>query len=246
MSANLFFYPNGAFYGGNRSTITPGLIVNHAIWILGVITGTYRLGTPFRYGNRGRALIELLVAGVFFVSAAAYVKFFPLKHSQYLIPIAVFIAYFAADALGSFFDWLARVGGDISLAVVLVGFAYLFIVVNNDVNTPKLRFTNAAQMSELTTLIHIIPQRARVVDLEGRMVFWPDGYPISSLAFDTFLPYVSRPPLPLGQYLSQHPAEYIYDGDSNRMATLTAGNLRVIQADFAPVAGFGGRLLKRL
>jgi hypothetical protein len=246
MGPSLFFYPNSAFYGGDGSTITPGLIVNHAVWILGGIVGAYRLVTPFRYGNRGRALIELLVAGMFFVSVAAYVKYFPLKHSQYLIPIAVFIAYYGADALAVFFDWLERAGGRASLIVVLAGFAYLLVTVTNDVNTPKLRFTNTVQMNELKTLIRIVPRAARVVDLEGRMVFWPDGYPISSLAFDTFLPYVSRPPLPLGQYLSQHPAEYIYDGDSNRMATLTAENLRVIQAHFAPTAGFGGRLLKRL
>jgi hypothetical protein len=246
MGSSLFFYPNSAFYGGDGTSVTAGLIVNHTLWIVGLVFGAYRLVTPIRAGQRNETFIELLLAGIFVVSAAAYVEFFPLKHSQYLIPIAVFVAYFAADALAGFFDRLEGAGGHTSLAVVLAGCVYLLIVVNKDVNAPKLLFTNAAQMRELTTLIHIIPRTARVVDLEGRMVFWPEGYPISSFAFDTFLPYVSRKPLPLAQYLSLHPAQYIYDGDSNRMATMTAENLRFIQTHFTPVAGLGGRLLKKL
>ncbi|MCX6792133.1 MAG: hypothetical protein NT149_03800, partial [Candidatus Gottesmanbacteria bacterium] len=248
MGADLFFYPNSSFYGlpAQAGGITPGLIVNHAIWILALVAGAYRLVTPLRTGKKNETFVELLVAGVFFVSAAAYVKFYPMKHSQYLIPIAVFVAYFAGDALGAFFDWLTRAGGHTSLALVLAGFCYLLVMVTNDVNAPKLSATNRSQMAELTSFIRTIPLSARVVDLEGRMVFWRDGYPISSLPFDTFLPFVSRAPLPLAQYLTQHPAEYIYEGDSNRFITFTAENLAYIRAHFAPVAGYGNRLWKKL
>jgi hypothetical protein len=246
MGANLFFYPNSSFYGGNNHTISLGLIVNHAIWIVALITGAYRLVTPIRAGKKNETCIELLVAGVFFVSTVVYIKYFPLKHTQYLIPIAVFVAYYAADALGGFFDWLAHAGGYASFVVVVVGFCYLLITVTKDVNAPKLLATNKLQMAEVTTLIRTIPLSARVVDLEGRMVFWQDGYPISSLPFDSFLSYVSRPPLPLAQYLDEHPADYIYEGDSNRFITFTAENLSFIHAHFSPVPGFGGRLLKRL
>jgi hypothetical protein len=246
MGPMLFFYPNGAFYGLPGTSITPGLIVNHALWIMGGITGAYRLVTPFRDRNRANTCIELLLGGIFFVSAAAYVKYFPLKHSQYLIPIAVFIAYYAADALGNFFNWLERAGGYASLVLVLAGFVYLLIVITKDVNTPKLSATNTAQLAELKTLMRTVPLNARVVDLEGRMVFWPEGYPISSFAFDTFLPFVSRKPQPLARYLSVRPAEYMYEGDSNRFATFTVENAAYITAHYAPVAGFGGRLLKRL
>jgi hypothetical protein len=66
------------------------------------------------------------------------------------------------------------------------------------------------------------------------------------LDFGSFLSFVSRPPLPLAQYLDKHPAEYIYDGDSNRFITFSAENLAYIHAHFAPVPGFGERLWKRL
>lgn len=248
MEANLFFYPNDWFYGlpAQAGGITLGLIVNHAIWIVALVVGTYRLVTPIRDSKKNNTLIELLVAGVFFVSIAAYVKFFPLKHSQYLIPIAVFVAYFAADGLENFFDWLIHAGGFASFGIIFLGFAYILVVVMKQVNTPKLKASMSGQLNEISALIRVIPLPARVVDLEGRMVFWPDGYPISSLPFDGFLSYVSRPPESLNEYLAKHPAEYIYDGDSNRMATLTTENLAYIRAHFAPVREFGGRLWKRL
>jgi hypothetical protein len=245
MGANLFFYPNALFYGGNGYTITSGLIVNHAIWILGLCVGAYRLVTPAR-GKKNELFVELLVSGVFFVSVAAYVKFFPWKHTQYLIPIAVFVAYYAADGLSGLFYWIERLGGRASFGIVLLGFSYLVIVITKDINAPKLLNANTVQITELSTLIHTIPLSTHVVDLEGRMVFWPDGYPVSSLPFDEFLSYVSRRPLPLAQYLDKYPADYIYDGDSNRFITFTAENLAYIHAHFSPVSGFGERLWKKI
>jgi hypothetical protein len=245
MGANLFFYPNALFYGGNGYTITSGLIVNHAIWILGLCVGAYRLVTPAR-GKKNELFVELLVSGVFFVSVAAYVKYFPMKHTQYLIPIAVFVAYYAADGLSGLFYWIERLGGRASFGIVLLGFSYLVIVITKDINAPKLLNANTVQITELSTLIHTIPLSTHVVDLEGRMVFWPDGYPVSSLPFDEFLSYVSRRPLPLAQYLDKYPADYIYDGDSNRFITFTAENLVYIHSHFAPVAGFSNRLWKKL
>jgi hypothetical protein len=244
MGADLFFYPNASFYGGNGYTITLGLIVNHAIWILALVVGAYRLVTPVREGKKNETFVELLIAGIFFVSIASYVKFFPLKHGQYLIPIAVFVAYYAADGLASFFDWFERAGGQASLAVVLVGFCYLVITVTNDVNAPKLLETNTMQLTEFTALLHTIPLSSRVVDLDGRMLFWHEAYPICCLPLDTYWPLLSHPPQSLVLYLSSRPADYMYGID--RLGGLSPESLAYIRAHFAPVAGFGNRLWKRL
>jgi hypothetical protein len=244
MEADLFFFPNVSFYGISPG-ITMGLIVNHMIWILAVLIGTYRFVTPFREGNREKALVEILLGGIFFVSVFGYVKFFPLKHSQYLIPIAVFVAYHCADGLSVFFDWLARAGGYESLIIVLMGFSYLLITVTKEVNAPKLLNTNTMQRTELALLLRTITLSARVVDLEGRMVFWPEGYPLSSISIDSALEFVTNRPLPLFKYLEQRPADYIWDGDSGRLGTLTADNIAYIHDHFAPVPGWAGRLWKR-
>lgn len=243
MEAHLFFYPNPSFYGPGQG-ITSGLLVNHAIWILAIIVGTYRLVLPIQKSGR-EWITELFIAGIFFVSIFGYIKFFPLKHSQYLIPIAVFIAYYAADGLSVFFDWLVKAGGFESLAIVLIGFGYLLVTVTREVNAPKLTQTNTAQLREVSSLIQTVPLTARVVDLEGRMVFWQDGYPIAGLPFDTFLQYVSQKPLPLATYLKTYPADYLWDDDSGRMRTLTPENLSYIHTYFSPVPGWGEKLWKR-
>jgi len=246
MGSNLLFYPNDWFYGRGSSPITFGLIVNHILWILALGIGAYRLVTPVRDGKKDHTIIELLIAGVFFVSVVTYVKFFPLKHSQYLIPIAVFVAYYAADGLANFFDWLTTIGGFASFGIIFLGFASVLTAATIHINTLKLKVPMSGQKQEISELLRVVPLTARVVDLEGRMVFWPDGYPVCCLPIDGALAFVSRRPAPLAQYLTQQPAEYIYDGDSNRMATLTPENLSYIRAHFAPVPGFGERLWKKL
>jgi len=239
MEAHLFFFPNASFYGIG-SGITAGLLTNHALWILAIVVGTYRLVTP-----RKNIAVDLLLSLTFFTLVFGYVKFFPAKHSQYLIPIAVFVAYYAADGLSLFFDWIGQAGGNETLAIFLVGFAYVLITVTRQVNAPKLFLTNTRQLSDFAALIRTIAPQARVVDLEGRMVFWPEGYPVSSLSVDSTLSFVARRPAPLAAYLEKHPAEYIWDGDSGRLAMLNAENIAYIRTNFAPVQGWGERLWKR-
>jgi len=244
MVATLFFWPNWWLYGGDGKHVTMAMIVNHSVWILAGLTGTYRLVTAFGR-KRQEGLKELLMAGTFFVSMLAYTKFFPFKHGQYLIPIAVFVAYFAGDALSVFFDRMAKARWYALLALVFLGFGYLLVAVNEEVNRFKLSLTAEKQMMEISALIQTVPPSARVVDLEGRMLFWPAGYPICCLPFDTFLPYVRGGASPLRQYLSDHPAEYIYGGETDRFTTLSAENISYIRANYAPVPGFDERLRKR-
>lgn len=246
MGVNLFFYPNAWFYGGNGYTITLGLVVNHIIWIIGLLFGAYRLVTPIRKGREHEALVELLLAGIFFVSVAAFAKFFPFKHTQYLIPIAVFVAYYAGDGLAIVFEWIERAGGFASLVIVLIGLVYVLTTVTKDINKDKTLYANAYELKELAIMIRTIPHTARVVDLEGRMVFWQEGYPVSSLPIDDVLSSVSRRPPPLMQYLASNPADYIYDGESNRIKGLSSENLTYIRAHFAPVPGYSLRLWKRI
>jgi hypothetical protein len=244
-AANLFFFPSGAFYGGNSSDITIGMVTNHFLWILGLGMGTYRLLTPFLHDRRrGRVLVEVLLGLTFVISVAGFIYFFPEKYSQYLIPIAVFIAYYAADALSVFFDWIEDRGGWVSLIIILLGFVYLLVVVTQDVNRLKLVTTNTVEIHEVDTLIRTIPLTARVVDLEGRMVFWRDAYPICCLPFDTYLPLMSHTPPSLALYLPIHPADYLFDGYSGRFSTLSDEDQAYIRLHFAPVPGWGDRLWK--
>ncbi|MCX6792132.1 MAG: hypothetical protein NT149_03795 [Candidatus Gottesmanbacteria bacterium] len=248
MAASLFFHPNSAFYGGNGQTITAGLVVNHALWICAIFVGTYRVLTPYvkARGNTEGVQTEILLALTFLLVACGYVKFFPSKYSQYLIPVAVFVAYYAADGISLFFDWLERAGGYASLVIVIGGCVYILGAVTLSVNVQKLNFTNVGQRVEFEQLVRTVPLSARVVDLDGRMLFWANGYPACCLPFDYYLPYVTNAPQSLALYLPAHPADYLYDGEGTRLAMLSFESLAYVRSHFVPVAGWGERLWKRL
>ncbi|OGG35649.1 hypothetical protein A2363_04440 [Candidatus Gottesmanbacteria bacterium RIFOXYB1_FULL_47_11] len=248
MDPTLFFFPNSSFYGGTDYIITTGLLTNHGIWILAVMIGVYRLMTPFltANGNRKGIYIELLLALTFVIQVFGYIKLFPARHSQYLIPIAVFIAYYTADGLVLFFEFLARVGGIASLIVVMSLCGCLLVFVTQEVNVPKLIRSKTVQLAEIDLLMKSIPFSSRVVDMEGRMLFWAEGYPVCCLAIDSTLSFVTRRPPPLDQYLAVHPADYIWENDTSRYARLNPATFLYMQKNYEQVPGWDGRLWKKL
>lgn len=234
MEPHLFFFPNASFYGGWG--ITAALLANHAIWVLGILVGVVSFFTPFirGEGDRKRVLSEMLMSGIFLLSVAGYVSFFPLKHSQYLIPIAICIAFYAADGLRMI----------LGKAPFLLIFSLLLWQQTMAVNQPKLILTNATQLSELTKLKTIIPKEDRVFDLEGRMIYWKDPYYICCLPMGEFVRYMSRMPPNIADVLEAKKVPYVYQGDSGRLWTL-GSDLTYIQAHYVSVPGWGDALWER-
>jgi len=74
MEPHLFFFPNASFYGGWG--ITEPLILNHAIWFIGILVGCIRFLSPFIAGNgkKERVLSEVLISGIFILSVIGYVS----------------------------------------------------------------------------------------------------------------------------------------------------------------------------
>lgn len=237
MEPHLFFFPNASFYGGVG--ITGGLLVNHAIWFVGIIMGVIRLFTPFvtAGGDRKRVLTELLISGTFILSVAGFVGFFPLKHSQYLIPIALFICYYAADAVALVLD---------KIPLLLLILAAVLVVTIGQINTKKLTFPHISiQIDQLSELQKMIPASASVFDLEGRMIYWKNPYYICCVPMGEFLPYISRPLPSIASVLESDKTEYIYQAISGRMERLPTDTVSYIHDHYAPVEGWRGELWKR-
>lgn len=234
MEPHLFFFPNAAFYGGWG--VTAALVTNHAIWILGILVGVVRLFTPFltAKGDKRKVLTEQLLSWIFLISVAGYILFFPLKHSQYLIPIAVFIAFYAADGLQIILDKVP----------FLLIFSFLLWQQTIAVNQPKLALSNTQQLRDIVKLKSIIPASDEVFDLDGRMIYWKDPYYICCLPMGRFIPFMSRPPAKLAAVLEARQVPYIYQGESGRLWELT-DDLPYIQSHYEKVPGWGDALWKR-
>jgi hypothetical protein len=246
MEPDLFFFPNGSFYGGTK-LITLSLIMNHGIWVIAGIMGAFRCLTPFitGKGNKRNALIEILVAGVFVSSIYGYITYWPLKHSQYLIPIAIFVAYYFADGVVWLLELADRKIPLYGMVCILLVGAYYFIQANYEVNYVKIGWSNDVQMYQAKVLIDTVKPTEEVLDLDGRMLFWKDAYYICCVPFGSFTGFMSRPPPPLRDVLEEKKTPYIYQGDSNRLSVLSWQDINYIKTMYAPVTGWGETFWKR-
>jgi hypothetical protein len=244
MEAHLYFFPNASFYGG--AGFSNGFIFNHILWGLGICMGVYRLFTPgiTQEGKKKGMLAEILLAGSFILVSGLYVSYYPMKHPQYLEPIAVFVGFYAADAIVLFFTKLEKKISILPLILLILGIGVLYSV-SGEVNGPKLQWNNTMQLDQLTTLQQTIPSNLEVFDLEGRMIFWPQPYYICCLAIGDFYRNLSQKPPTVSSILEKRKVPYIYQGDSRRLYTLPYPDRQYIQDNYAPVVGWGDTIWER-
>lgn len=221
MQPDLFFYPNATYYGvGGWSR---GLMANHAIWLVGLMIGVWRLFTPYVSSHDGKngAGKELLVAGSLVAYIVTFMYGYPLRHAQYLIPIAVFVSLYAADGLLALYNGVQRWRwGGVARAVGYLVLCLCIWQIHSEVNVPKLAWTNAEDKRILQTAVQTIPKDSYVFDLVGATLYFKDPYYVCCLPFGQYDPYLSRPLPPLIDALERTETKYIYEGRLGRIDTL--------------------------
>lgn len=245
MQPDLFFYPNGLFYGGDG--YTRGLVVNHTIWIIALATGTYRLFTPYlTHENQHGIWTQLLLSAGFIVQVAVFVLLIPLRHTQYLIPIAVFIAWYCADFLYLLWERAKTAwAGSVLYAAALLLVVGLLYNVFIEVNTPKLSWTNQKTLDEIAHLATIIPKGSNVLDLDGSTLYFSDPYYACCFPFGQMGPFMSRPLPSLSQALEKTKTNYIYQGQLKRVSTLLPQDQVYINTHFEALGGDNSLLIRK-
>ncbi len=239
MMPDLFFYPNTIFYG--EAGWGTGLIANHAIWIIAIFVAAYRLVAP------GKSWAEFLIASTFFTHVFFYIQIVPLKHTQYLIPIAVFVAFYAADAVDMVWQ-KAKHANLLSTGIFLTIFFlasiwlwWVFVAVN----TPKLSWTNADTMKDLTTLYQTIPVSEYILDLTGQTIYYRHPFVACCIHFGQSAPYMTRPLPSLTEALEKTRAKYIFEGGLKRTNTLLPADQTYIAAHYLPHPEIAGLLVRK-
>lgn len=238
MMPDLFFYPNPTFYG--EPGWGSGLLVNHAMWILAIVVGAYRLVTA------PPSWREVLVAGTFFMHVLFYVQIVPLKHTQYLIPIAVFVAFYAADAVHLL--WEAAGKRARTVALFLIGMTvieYSLYRVFLLVNAPKLVWTNAETLRNLTTIYATIPASEYILDLTGETLYYRHPYRACCMPFGQWAPYLSRPLPSLSDALERTETAYIFEGGLHRTNTLLLEDQAYVRLRYLPHPTVAGLLIRK-
>lgn len=245
MMPDLFFYPNTIFYGA--SGWSRGLIVNHAIWVIAILVGVYRLVVPFSAGDKKTVWSEFLIAATFFAHVIFYVLIAPLKHTQYLIPISVFVAFYAADAIDMIWKNIIGVkkpAAAVFLILFIVGLGFLGNVFI-EVSQPKLAWTNADNLQQLATLYHAIPTSEYVLDLTGATLYYKHPYVACCNEFGQFIPYLSRPLPSLTKALVDTGTKYVYQGGLDRLSTLLPQDKEYITSRYLPHPAIWGLFVRK-
>lgn len=226
-----FFFPNDVFYGTFESTL--GYVLNLLLWCAGILIGVIRLIVPSVPNGKKGLWQEVMVAGVFLLSLLLYKYFFPMKHAQYLMPAALFVAWYVADGL--FLLWISvkhhRVGNRI---YGVMWFVFIYVLVQGywSVNAPKFLWRNDRELQTIETILHAIPQSEPVLDLVGLTMYYPSPYYLSCLPIGEFTPLMSLTLPPLSTRLQETNTKFIYQGKSKRVYSLSREDQAYITSHF--------------
>lgn len=239
LQPDLFFYPNNLLYG--QPGWNTGLFVNHAVWLAGLITGSIRLATPFVANGRKGVWAECITGGAFLGYIVSFMYGYPMRHEQYLIPISIFVVFYAADGFYMLWKLVPQ------KPVFAVARAALFVVliagvmqVHSQIQIPKLAMTNAGDYAVLRFALRTIPEDAYVFDLVGSTVYFRDPYYVSSVPFGQWAPYLSRPLPNIPEALDRTRTAYVYEGLLGRLDNLPHDAVSYIRQFYTPVKGIPG------
>lgn len=218
MRPDLFFYPNDAYYG--EPGISLPLLLNLFIYFTASVWGIVRLVSFLDRPTRRRSMIELLIAVSFLTNLIAFIKVFPLKHAQYLIAFAPFIAFYFADfvyALKERFDKSRKV---LLFWILFLPFITLITVKGLRMYQIKLNWGNAETFTDVSAAYKRIPQGEYVFDLYGETVFYKDPYYICCIPYGQYEEAFTFRLPDLATEMTKHKAKYVYAHNTGRLSSL--------------------------
>ena len=237
---DFYFRPNDVFYGSYGYHV--GFITNAIIWGIGLLIAITRVFTIFFQKKASVRLMESILISSLFVQLYLYVSVYPFKHSQYLIPIAVFVCFFAADAIGILWQWMRRrMFTQGIFVVVMIGVLITCYQSYRIVTLPKLGFSNASSLHELNVFLRVVPENTYVLDLTGLTMEYPTPYYVMHLPFGQFAQFLSTPLPALIPNLKALDVPIIYAG--GRLNTLTLEDQEFIYKEYTAVGN--GNVLVR-
>lgn len=231
-----FFYPNDVFYGVTGYHI--GYTLNLSVWIVAILIGIFRFVTPAVPNGKRGIWQELMISGIFLSSLLLYKDFFPMKHTQYLMPSAVFVAWYMVDSLFLLWEWIRQ----IRFGKLLYFFLWIFllgVLIQGywKVNTPKFLWRNTDVIQTVNTLTNTIPLSEPILDLVGLTMYYPQPYYLACLPIGQYTPLMSYVLPSLSKQLETTDTKYIYQGGSQRVSTLATEDQTYIYDHFFAVDG---------
>lgn len=239
-----FFYPNALLYGAGGWN--SAVIANHMIWLIGLLMGAFRFVTPLLPNGKRGVWAELLIGMTFFGYIVLFMYGYPMRHEQYLIPIGIFVSFYAADAVSAL--WMRVKDHRMASYIFLFGFGscmYVLFLMSGTMGVEKRMRTNISEYETLSIALNTIPNGAYVFDLVGSTIYFRDPYYVSAVPFGQWEPYLSRPLPSIAEALTSTRTSYIYQGQLGRVDSLSARDRTYISSQFRPHKTASGFLFRK-
>lgn len=229
MGPNLFFYPVDAYYG--VPGVSGPLIANLSIFVIAILFGIGRFMTFLRRDTWKEVMVEFLISISFIVNLLAFTKVYTLRHVQYMIPFAPFIAFYFSDLLYALKN---RVKGVLGLltGLLVIGTIILIGFQGIRMNNIKIGWVNYATFSELKTISDFIPKDSYVLDLFGQGIFYKDPYYICCIPYGQYIEAFTFKYPKLPESLEKTNTKYIIAYYPDRLNVLPSMDAKYITENY--------------
>jgi hypothetical protein len=229
-----YFLQNDVLYGTAGYHI--GYIVNLLLWIVGFCVACVRLLTSRTAFGKKKMWQECIIATVFFSSLFLYIFVLPMKHSQYLIPPALFIVFYVVDWTGEVWKHAKHTAIGQLMFLFGCGVSFFFFWKGYSfVTMPKLYWTNEGDIQKAQAIWNNVPLSEPIFDMTGLTMRYPQPYFAPMLPIGQLEPIISFHLPSLSSSLASTNTNFIYVSPPERFATLSYGDQAYILGRFTQV-----------
>ena len=240
MRPDLFFYPNDTYYGFPNYNLS--YLTNLIIYISAAIFAVFRAVSSLSHTDKNKCIREFLVSGSFFANLYAFVFVYPLKHAQYLIPLAPFIAFYFADL---WFAILQIFKGEKLRKILILCALFYILFAGSKIYEKKIHWGNQPTLDKVKNLLNVIPAKEPVFDLTGESVFFPNGYYFCCVPYGQYEEALLFNLPNLERIMKMKNAKYIYTGQYERLNILPAIQTKYIRENFVNLWPDGSLLIRK-
>lgn len=245
MRPDIFFYPNDAYYA--VSGFSQPLVINLIIYIAAAVFGIYRFVSSWAHSDNRKSLAEFLISVSFLINLIAFVKIYPLKHLQYLIPVAPFIAFYFADLLWTV---LAKITARKQMAENYVYISVIVILIyfgltGYEMYKIKRNWQNRETLNNIKRILQDIPASEPIFDLTGETIFYPNGYYFCCLPYGQYQEAISFNLPNIEKDFESKKTRYIHTGSPDRLGVIPNLQAKFIKDNFRAFYPDGSMLVRK-
>ncbi|OGG26134.1 hypothetical protein A2960_04025 [Candidatus Gottesmanbacteria bacterium RIFCSPLOWO2_01_FULL_39_12b] len=230
MRPDLFFYPNDTFYG--LPGFSPPYVMNLLIYLIASFYAIFRFVSIFKDNDGEKSTREFLIISSFWINLYAFVYVYPLKHSQYLIPVAPFIAIFFAEFISVLFLEKQKSTKGLLFLVFIIYLGFI----GETLYKKKMQWTNKVSLTKLENLIKNIPKDSPIFDLTGETILFPDGYYFCCLPYGQYEESIRFKFPDLETDMKKRQTNFVHVGNVERLNVLPGLQAKYIRENFIPAS----------